>query len=110
MRIPTPDARRRFAEALEEVVERCLQAGTVPVLYTLHREIDGDLDPAIAVANAEIRALADRLEVPLVENDLDAPTQPEFFYEDGVHTNDAGHRLLAEWTVDTLIDYFTRGR
>lgn len=100
-------ARARFEAAYVEIVDALLDAGVLPVLYTVSLE-DSDVHRVgDSIANRVIRELALRDGLPLVESGLDAREQRALFDADGTHLNDRGHAELAARTLDELIAYFT---
>ena len=86
------------ATQLRSIVEQAKANHTVPIISTIPSMISlySIFQGAVEPINAEIRAIGSEPGVYFVDSDARMGQNPDLYFDNGLHPNDAGHVVIAE--------------
>lgn len=96
MQNPTPASREKFRTAYSQCIQMLLDHGAMVVLVTIQLEKRSDRRAGILAANEELKGLASKHNVLLVDPEIVWEKDKHLFHTDGIHLLDAGQKKVAE--------------
>lgn len=90
----------RYADALNDIAQKAIQSGSLPLLITSGPLLYPEQQREIAPYYTALHRVATNLQCPTADIATfwhsQFTTFSQFYYEDGVHPNDAGYRAMAD--------------